>query len=305
MPVRPNILTNTTARQQYVQGVVALKGQFTGVTTSMLGIVGPNRPVSTWDRFVAWHHAAMGFAHSGPLFLPWHRVLLRTLEQLLQQALSDANFGLPYWDWAADGELTPQQQLNSPIWEDACMGRASSAPGPFTQAAFPVRLDVNAFNELVQTNRPLQRGRGVGFSSMPNPVLPTKASTAAAVNALPALVYDNAPWNRSSNGFRCRVEGWNPPNDLHNLVHIWVGGDMLPSSSPNDPVFFLNHCNVDRIWEAWMQRNGRVYLPTGSVAGVPPGQRRNDPIQSPFGPPVTPAQVLDMTSIYTYDTLSV
>jgi tyrosinase len=305
MPVRPNILTNAGARQKYVQGVLALKAQFTGVTTSMLGVPGPSRPVSTWDRFVAWHQASMGFAHSGPLFLPWHRVMLRTLERLLQQVVNDANFGLPYWDWAADGQLTPQQQLNSAVWDDGCMGRASNAPGSFTQQAFPIRLAVNASNQLVQTNKRLQRNRGVGLSSIPNPVLPTKAATAAAVNASPVLVYDNAPWNRSSTGFRCHLEGWNPPNNLHNIVHIWVGGDMLPSSSPNDPVFFLHHCNVDRIWEAWMQRNGRTYLPTGSVSGAPVGQRLNDPIRSPFGQPVTPAQVLDMTSTYTYDTLAV
>jgi tyrosinase len=305
MAVRANIITNADARQKYVQGVIGLKQQFTGVTTGMLGIDGPNRPVSTWDRFVAWHHAAMGFAHSGPFFLPWHRVMLRTLERLLQQVLDDDDFGLPYWDWAADGELSRRQQLDSPIWDDQCMGRASSAPGPFTLAAFPVRLAVNAFNELGQINRPLQRGRGVGFSSMPNPGLPTRASTSAAVEASPALLYDGDPWNRSSNGFRCRLEGWNPPNDCHNLVHIWVGGDMLPSSSPNDPVFFLNHCNVDRVWEAWMQRNGRVYLPGRNTAGAPDGQRLNDPIQSPFGRSTTPARVLNMTRSYTYDSLAV
>ena len=305
MPVRANILADASVRQKYVQGAIALKAQFTGVTTSMLGIGGPNRPVSTWDRFVAWHHAAMSFAHAGPLFLPWHRLLLRTLEQLYQQVLNDQTFGLPYWDWAADGELSRPQQLNSPVWDDGCMGRASTAPGPFTQTAFPIRLAVNAFNRLAQTNRPLQRSRGVGVSSIPNPDLPTKASTSAAVDASPALVYDGPPWNRSSDGFRCCVEGWNPPNDLHNLVHIWVGGDMLPSSSPNDPVFFLNHCNVDRLWEAWMQRNGRVYLPAAPGDGAPAGQLLNDPMQSPFGQPVTPAQVLDLTSTYTYDTLAV
>ena len=80
MPVRRNILVSVTARQQYVQGVIRLKSHFTGVTTSSLGIAGPSNPVSTWDRFIAWHHAAMGFAHSGPLFLPWHRLMLRTLE---------------------------------------------------------------------------------------------------------------------------------------------------------------------------------------------------------------------------------
>jgi tyrosinase len=70
-------------------------------------------------------------------------------------------------------------------------------------------------------------------------------------------------------------------------------------------VFFLNHCNVDRVWEAWMQRNGRVYLPGRNTAGAPDGQRLNDPIQSPFGRSTTPARVLNMTRSYTYDSLAV
>ena len=47
MPVRRNILNDAASRQKYVQGALALKAQFTGVTTQALGIPGPNRPVST------------------------------------------------------------------------------------------------------------------------------------------------------------------------------------------------------------------------------------------------------------------
>jgi tyrosinase len=302
MPVRHNILTDASTRQKFVQGVLALKHQLTGVTTSSLGIPGPNKPVSTWDRFVAWHSAVMGIAHSRPIFAPWHRVMLRTIEQLMQQVLGDTTFGLPYWDWAADGQLSQAAQLSSPLWDNACMGTASSAPGPFTLAAFPIVLASNSAGMLVQANRALQRNRGVGVPGISNPVLPKKVSTAAALSIVP---FDNAPWDRNSTLFRNRVEGWKPPNDLHNRVHIWVGGDMLPASSPNDPVFYLNHCNVDRIWEAWMVKNGRNYLPTNTTAGAPAGQRLNDPLASPFGASVTPAQVLNMTSVYSYDSLSV
>ena len=302
MHVRANIVTNATARQKYVQAVLALKHQTTGVTTTSLGIPGPNRPVSTWDRFVAWHSAVMGIAHSRPIFPPWHRLMLRTLEQLMQQALHDVTFGLPYWDWAADGQLSHAAQRTAPIWDDTCMGSASTGPGPFTLAAFPVRLASNSSGALRQTHRALRRSRGVGVQGFSNPSLPVKTSTAAALNIVP---FDNAPWDRNSTLFRNRLEGWNPPNDLHNLVHIWVGGDMLPATSPNDPVFFLNHCNVDRIWEAWMTRNGRTYLPTNMTTGAPVGQRLNDAMASPFGPSVTPAQVLNMTSVYTYDSLAV
>jgi tyrosinase len=303
MPVRTNITSNAAARQKYVQGVLALKQQFTaGVTTSSLGIAGPSRRVSTWDRFVAWHHTAMGFAHRGPLFLPWHRMMLRALEQLLQQALNDPDFGLPYWDWAADGELAAAQRLTAPVWASNCMGGDSATKGPFRKAVFPVKLAANNSGTLIQVNRALRRRRGVGVQGIPNPPLPTRSMTAAAIATLPP---DTAPWNENSSGFRNRVEGWNPANGNHNLVHIWVGGDMLPSSSPNDPVFYLNHCNVDRIWEKWMVDNGRRYLPSSNSPGAPVGQRLNDPMQSPFGPPVTPAQVLDLSASYTYDSLDV
>ena len=147
-----------------------------------------------------------------------------------------------------------------------------------------------------------QRSRGVGVSGIANPSLPKKSSTASALTGVP---YDNSPWDRNSTGFRNRVEGWNPANDLHNLVHIFTGGDMLPSSSPNDPVFYLNHCNVDRIWERWMQVNGRSYRPTNATPGAPVGTRLNDPVLTPFGPSVTSGQLLNMTAIYTYDSLAV
>lgn len=36
--------------------------------------------------------------------------------------------------------------------------------------------------------------------------------------------------------------------------HTWTGGDMASPQSPKDPLFFLHHCNVDRLWAIW-QRN--------------------------------------------------
>lgn len=38
--------------------------------------------------------------------------------------------------------------------------------------------------------------------------------------------------------------------------HVWVGGDMRDvSRSPNDPLFYLHHCNIDRLWAIWQQHN--------------------------------------------------
>ena len=141
---RANILKSSSARSKYIKRVLLLKNEFTGPTTATLGISGPTRKVSTYDLFVVWHHVAMSTmtpasqndrnaAHRGPSFLPWHRFMLRQLELNLGRVLNDPNFGLPYWDWAADGQKTPAQQPNSKIWGTTCMG-GNGVPittGPF------------------------------------------------------------------------------------------------------------------------------------------------------------------------------
>lgn len=317
---RPNILNDATALRKYCDGINTLKNEFAGPTSQDLGIDGPAQPVSTYDLFVVWHVNAMmtltpatnnpegrNAAHRGPVFLPWHRFMLRQLELNLQRVLSDQSFGLPYWDWAADGEGSAQDQLSSPLWKPDGIG-GSGTPitnGPFVPDAndpksFAVRIDTDSDGNLRQVNRGLERSLGQAIDTLPN-----KTDTASVLQGSP---YDTAPWTARSAGFRNQLEGWMPnPPGLHNRVHVWIGGDMSPASSPNDPVFFLNHCNVDRIWEAWMQKlqNGRVYLPNQNAPNSLKGHRINDQLSSLLSAPTTPAAVLDSTAQYVYDSLQV
>ena len=46
-------------------------------------------------------------------------------------------------------------------------------------------------------------------------------------------------------GFQSELEG------AHNNVHNAVGGQMAQANSPADPLFWLHHSNMDRIWSAW------------------------------------------------------
>lgn len=62
-------------------------------------------------------------------------------------------------------------------------------------------------------------------------------------------------------GFRNGMEDWvtqlgdprvaTPGSQLHNRVHLYIGGNMAPMTSPNDPVFFLHHCFIDKVWADW------------------------------------------------------
>ncbi|MEV6381990.1 tyrosinase family protein [Streptomyces sp. NPDC051773] len=323
--VRRDILTDTAARDAYIEGVQLLKQENSGFTTDDFGIGGTPTPVRTYDLFVIWHLWAMGTpvppggdpdvrnaAHMGPIFLPWHRVMLNLFEAGLQRVLGDPGFGLPYWDWAKDGEL--DHPKNSAFWQPDCMGGSGTlfAPevtdGPFAfkpadPNTFRVRIAIEQNLGVIQSDRGLRRVLGADADSLPTRGHVAAALDAGAPGADPSLAtYDFSPWNVTSKGFRNRLEGWNPYG-LHNQVHAWIGRDMGLASSPNDPVFYLHHCNVDRIWEGWMSRHGRNYLPGQTAPATLKGHRINDPIISPLGGAATPGTVLDSTNLFTYDVL--
>jgi len=328
--VRANIRANTSARDDYIKGVKLLKTEFTGPTTASLGIPGPSTQVSTYDLFVVWHHFAMttftpptqsdrNAAHRGPVFLPWHRFMLLQLEMNLQRVLNDNTFGLPYWDWAADGQQSRTKQKKTAIWASACMGGSGTpvTKGPFAFKAtdptsWRVHIVADSSGSLQQVNRGLRRQLGAASPGLSGPnKLPTKAHSAAALGE---TFFDTAPWSVDSSGFRNLLEGWEnssvvSPPGLHNRVHVFVGGDMSPSSSPNDPVFYLNHCNVDRIWEAWMrpspQGHGRVYVPDQNEPSSLKGHRIHDTLTSLLSGTTTPADMLNVSQFYTYDSLAV
>jgi hypothetical protein len=119
------------------------------------------------------------------------------------------------------------------------------------------------------------------------------------------------PSVNSTGSFRNELEGWTDPTGpkLHNRVHTWVGGSMFVGTSPNDPVFFLHHCNIDRLWALWQFRHpGQNYPITVPNTGGVPGNRPhglNDPMPPWTAPPevVRAIDVLNHTGMgYTYDT---
>lgn len=92
-----------------------------------------------------------------------------------------------------------------------------------------------------------------GITSQPRaPGNSTDLPTAAEINAI---------LNRSTYTLFTR----NLEDDPHNQVHGWVGGDMNDVNvSPGDPVFWLHHANIDRIWSMWQQNNtGKMPSLTG------------------------------------------
>jgi len=69
--------------------------------------------VSFWDKQEDIHknaHFAGVDVHSGPGFIPWHRVIVNRLEALLRQIHPEIS--LHYWDWTTDPTSTAGGRAN-------------------------------------------------------------------------------------------------------------------------------------------------------------------------------------------------
>ena len=273
--VRKNQSTlSARERGDFVKAVKALKYRYHAGST-----------VSIYDQYVMAHMMAMTDleVHNRTVFLPWHRALVREFELELQAV--NPKVTIPYWDFTVDN--TPDASL----WANDFMGGDGDPAfdyavreGPFRSGEWVLRFD----------GPNLRRRFGVFVGSLPH------EQDVAFSLLVPG--YDTAPWDTGSDvtkSFRNYMAGWNFPSgrpEMHNRVHNWVGGSMVTMSSPNDPVFWLLHANIDRLWAQWEDIHGFDYPEEGPA----PGQRLYDPME-PFG--LTPADVLDHRALgYQYDT---
>jgi tyrosinase len=263
----------------------------------------------TYDGFIRRHMQAMliatpagssrNAAHRGPVFLPWHRAALLELEAALQ-AVDPLIEGLPYWAWENEASRNGGDPRRSVLWTANYLGTDGDPArgnrvlnGPF--ANWQALIYNNTTGAFVRRTTP-GIVRRLGRDPNGSTTLPDPSQVTNAISAYPR--YDVSPWSSSVSRFRNRLEGWSGGPRLHNLVHRWVGGDMLAGTSPNDPVFWLNHANVDRLWWRWQQQYGiNTYQP---VSGGPVGHNLNDAMQGLLTTR-TPASVLDITSLrYSY-----
>ena len=157
-------------------------------------------------------------AHFNPamedFFLPWHRMYLFFFERIIQKVSGNSSFALPYWDYT----------------------NSSSPSGP--------RLP-NKFISPANTTNPLFRTNRKGPVNAGNPI---DANSPGVLN-LDSL----AQCSYSKVGV---VQGFNRHLDsnLHGTVHVLVGNNKGMGQIPwaaNDPIFWLHHCNIDRLWASW------------------------------------------------------
>jgi hypothetical protein len=181
----------------------------------------PDQP-SKYDQLVkryADHSEAMSASSA---FLPWHRHYLRVFEQELRQI--DPTVTLPYWDWSAHSRH-PEQ---SPIWGADAFGGNGRGP-----ASCVVTGAFRAYRPFYPKDSCLRRAFSKGetlddFSSAEE--LRTRLTQSADYDSMRKAL-------ESAQGF----------------VHLYIGGHMAAFHAPSDPLFFLHHAFVDKLWADWQR----------------------------------------------------
>lgn len=200
--------------------------------------------------------------HGAPGFLPWHRAYILDLERELQAI--DATVALPYWRF---DQPAPQ------LFTTDYLG----APGPGNFVRF------RPGHPLEHWSTDLQPGiqRELTFIATNAPHRPmNEASTLALGGA-------------SSNYAAFRDMEANP----HGQAHVSFNGFLRQiNTAARDPLFFLLHANVDRLWAKWqwLFRRHDPGVPQSFTNGVRVGHRLPDtmwpwngiimPPRPPFAP---------------------
>ena len=182
--------------------------------------------------------------HGTWYFLPWHRGYLAAFEAIVAAAVKKLqgpdDWALPYWNYF-----------------DAQNPNARRIPAPFLD---PVLPDDGKPNPLSQ---PPRRDTTVlePFGSVPDISLMAMNEPDFLVGGDGTIGFGGGVTSFSRSGARAGDLERNP----HNPVHVMIGGfDGGFMSDPNfaglDPLFWLHHCNIDRLWEAWMNAPGRTMV---------------------------------------------
>ena len=219
-------------------------------------------------------------AHRGPSFLAWHRAFTYEFEDLLRTV--DPTVTLPYWPFEQETPgQTPRVFTAAYFGSDGNPSQGDRViDGPFASWGITRRIARDPDTQITR--------------------LPTQADVSVA---MAYTNYETAPYIESSAGVNMAMEGWignNAPWGIHNDVHGYIGGDMGGMNAVNDPIFFLVHANIDRLWWQWQQKNGiNTYQPT---TGAPTGHNLNDTMTL-LQRAATPASVLDIQNQmgYTYN----
>ncbi len=171
----------------------------------------------TWNTCQS--HAGQNSNH----FLPWHRMFVYYFERIVRQVSGRSDFTLPYWDYT------------------------SSDPAKRGIVPLQFRLpDDPLFGSLHRANRGSLANGGLRLdSTQPTDVM-------GIDDAMAKTDYSTVD---AVTGF-CRAIDSGIHGRIHTLVGTTKGMGAVPYAG-NDPLFWVHHANIDRMWASWNRNGGQ------------------------------------------------
>lgn len=231
--------------------------------------------------------------HGSWYFLPWHRGYLLGLEACLRAVVEDqggpSDWALPYWNYFTAGQNALPPAFATPDWPDGQGDNPLYVPqryGPDNTGDVYVPVDQINLKALSDPDFTGTSGGSPGFGGVD-----TGFSHGGRIHG----------------GIETQPHDW---------VHVLVGGEDTASGLPGlmstpptaglDPIFWLHHANIDRLWEVWRQNPPSHVDPTESNWLEGPGLvgERTFQMPKPDGSAwvYTPAEMSDLSSLgYEYD----
>jgi hypothetical protein len=181
------------------------------------------------------------FGQSSADFLLWHRAYVHNFEHVLRDAAGDPQLALPYWDYSK-----PENRTFPAIFASAFVDPAGTIPNPLyhpnrEQAFVTGRFDLSAaVGEALTTMAAQNFFSDVGTIGFAGDILDSQHTQLGLIEQRP-----------------------------HNDIHIAVGGVVgtangamadVPTAA-FDPVFWVHHANIDRIWAEWACMQGKGWGP--------------------------------------------
>lgn len=195
---------------------------------------------SMYDRFSKNHVDMFGGIHYVAAFFTWHRYYSYARTKTLKDC--GYNGPTPYWDWTKDVDNMPSSEIFHPTKGFGGNGKRQGRLNCVQDGPYSTRSN---FTITWPENRCLQRNFNMG-SSKPSWWRPASG---------PKTRHSQTQINQVNQNKKF-VDFWPDVEEgPHDSVHNEINSDMAASFSPADPLFFLHHNNIDRIWALWQGRD--------------------------------------------------
>jgi tyrosinase len=165
-------------------------------------------------------------SHSGQnsnYFLPWHRLYINYIERIVRQVCGNPDFTLPYWNYTSSD---PAQR--------------GVVPEQFRMPDDPV------FGSLYRPERGTLANSGQPIQ---------KYQPGDVMDITTALSCANYSTVDSVQGFCRSID-----SGIHGRIHVLTGTSKGMGEVPyagRDPLFFVHHANIDRMWASWNKNGGK------------------------------------------------